>query len=300
MRRVLSLSRRRLILTGAAGAGGLLLPGCDRLSEAPDFRRFLQSGEILSFGAQRLLLAGQPLAREFAPRDRSPTFRTNGSTLPVDSTYQALAASGFADWRLAVDGFVQRPLRLTLADLRALPGRSQITRHDCVEGWSAIGKWTGAPLAQVLMTAGLQPSARYIVFHCADDMDSSTAGQALYYESIDLFDAFHPRPSWPTRSTTNRWKSAMARRFVCASNGNSATSTPSSSCASRRSTAFRGSARARAAIGKTRVTLGTRGDLSPGSSRPPSARSNSRVNLGRKSETNSTSIYTFSARRGTA
>ena len=77
----------------------------------------------------------------------------------------------------------------SLADLRALAARTQITRHDCVEGWSAIGQWTGVPLGEVLKAAGLAANARYIVFHCADNLD----GQGLYYESIDLFDAFHPQ-----------------------------------------------------------------------------------------------------------
>ena len=69
-----------------------------------------------------------------------------------------------------------------------MPARSQITRHDCVEGWSAIGKWTGVPLSKVLDEAGLLPDARFIVFHCADNIGLST-----YYESIDLVDAFHPQ-----------------------------------------------------------------------------------------------------------
>ena len=75
-----------------------------------------------------------------------------------------------------------------LAELRAMPARSQITRHDCVEGWSAIGKWTGVPLSHLLGQAGLKPEARYIVFRCAD-----TFRGTLYYESIDLVDALHPQ-----------------------------------------------------------------------------------------------------------
>ncbi|HET8613862.1 MAG TPA: molybdopterin-dependent oxidoreductase, partial [Sphingomonas sp.] len=115
-------------------------------------------------------------------------FRTNGNTLPSSLAYQAHAAAGFADWRLTVDGLVEQPLALSLAKIRALPHRTQITRHDCVEGWSAIGQWTGAPLGLLLKAARLKPRARYIVFHCADDF-----GGAPYYESIDLIDAFHPQ-----------------------------------------------------------------------------------------------------------
>ena len=82
---------------------------------------------------------------------------------------------------------------LSLADLRAMPQRTQITRHDCVEGWSAIGKWQGPTLADLLKRAGLQPAARFVVFHCADFYERAADGTGQYYESIDLIDAFHPQ-----------------------------------------------------------------------------------------------------------
>nr|MCU0891219.1 molybdopterin-dependent oxidoreductase [Sandarakinorhabdus sp.] len=112
--------------------------------------------------------------------------------------WQALEATGFAGWRLGVTGLVQRELSLSLADLQRLPQRSQITRHDCVEGWSAIGQWTGPQLATVLKAAGLRDGARYIVFLCADDYGGEPEKGGLqsksrYYESIDLVDAFHPQ-----------------------------------------------------------------------------------------------------------
>lgn len=99
-----------------------------------------------------------------------------------------MVANGFADYRLRVDGLVRRPLSMSLPQLQAMPRRSQITRHDCVEGWSAIGQWTGVPLRLLLNQAGLLPQARYIVFHCADDY-----GPGKYYESVDLIDAHHPQ-----------------------------------------------------------------------------------------------------------
>ena len=182
------LSRRRLIGSLGAGAGGLLLSGCDRIAAAPGVQHLLGIGEGLTFGAQRLVTDRAALAPEYAPADMSPVFRTNGNTLPASEAYQAHVANRFADWLLAVDGLVQRPLTLSLAQIRALPARTQITRHDCVEGWSAIGKWTGVPLKLLLDQAGLQPGARYVVLHCADDF----AGDR-YYESIDLIDAFHPQ-----------------------------------------------------------------------------------------------------------
>ena len=87
-----------------------------------------------------------------------------------------------------VDGLVATPLALSLAELMSMPKRTQITQHNCVEGWTAIGKWTGVPLGLLLKRANLRPQAKYLVFHCADDF-----GGTPYYESIDLIDGFHPQ-----------------------------------------------------------------------------------------------------------
>jgi DMSO/TMAO reductase YedYZ molybdopterin-dependent catalytic subunit len=179
-----------MLLRSSTALGGLLLGGCDRLSESPSFRRVLASAEILSYRGQRLLIGRHALAREFKQSDLSPVFRSNGTSAPDDPHYNDLLAGNFRLWRLRVDGMVAHPLSLSLEDLRALPSRQQITRHDCVEGWSAIGQWTGVPLSRVLNRAGVGASARFIVFHCADTLE---AGADPYYESIDLIDAFHPQ-----------------------------------------------------------------------------------------------------------
>ena len=146
-------------------------------------------------GMQRLILSSRALAREYSEADLSAHFKANGSTAVDDPKYQSLAQAGFADWKLKIDGLVDRPTELTLAELRKLPSRTQITRHDCVEGWSCIGKWTGVPLSIVLQRAGLKPDARYIVFRCADSPDQlvDAPDEYKYYESIDLIDAFHPQ-----------------------------------------------------------------------------------------------------------
>jgi DMSO/TMAO reductase YedYZ molybdopterin-dependent catalytic subunit len=179
------VSRRKLIGIGAAGAGGLLLSGCDRLNDSETFRGALKGATGLNMRTHRLLM-GDSLAKEFTEAEMSPVFKANGSTSVSDPAYRRHLGQGFAQWALRVDGLVKQPLTLPLTALKALPQRSQITRHDCVEGWSAIGKWQGPQLGRVLEMAGLLPNANYVVFHCADVLEG-----ALYYESIDLVDAFH-------------------------------------------------------------------------------------------------------------
>jgi DMSO/TMAO reductase YedYZ molybdopterin-dependent catalytic subunit len=180
-------NRRRLVVALGASAGGLLLAGCDRINSSPLVRNVLGVGETVNRRAQRFI-DRHALAPEFSAKDLSPDFRTNGNTMPGSDSYARHMSEGFAHWRLAVNGLVTRPLQLSLAQIKAAPQRTQITRHDCVEGWSAIGQWTGLPLNTVLRYAGLMPEARFIVFHCADDFDGTP-----YYESIDLVDAFHPQ-----------------------------------------------------------------------------------------------------------
>lgn len=163
---------RRGFLTAAAGLLGVsALGGCDRFAASPTGQRALKAGEDANLFVQRLLLTPASLAKEFPDSEISPWFKPNGTIEPPDRAYKALAAKSFDGFKLRVDGLVERPQDLSLADLRALPARTQTTRHDCVEGWSAIGKWTGVPLAEVLQRAGLKPKARYVVFHCADTME---------------------------------------------------------------------------------------------------------------------------------
>jgi DMSO/TMAO reductase YedYZ molybdopterin-dependent catalytic subunit len=184
------LSRRQMLFRGTSAFGGLLLAGCDRLNNAPSFDRVLDSAESLTFHSQRLLLGRGALAREFTTADLSPVFRSNGTSDPDTAIYRQLRQDDFANWRLSVGGLVATPMQLSLLDLKAMPSRTQITRHDCVEGWSAIGQWTGVPLRAVLSRVKLLPQARYLVLYCADTLE---ANSDAYYESIDLIDAFHPQ-----------------------------------------------------------------------------------------------------------
>ncbi|MCA1662445.1 MAG: molybdopterin-dependent oxidoreductase [Novosphingobium sp.] len=176
---------RRGIVAGLLGG---LVAGCTKVAQSGPGGRLLDAVEDWNRAVHRALTKRTALAREFAPAEISPTFRGNGTIQPDGFDYMMQQAAEFAGWRLAVDGLVERPLTLTLDQLKALPQRTQITRHDCVEGWSAIGQWTGPQLSRLLRLAGLRPEARYIVFHCADRLSGSP-----YYESIDLIDAFHPQ-----------------------------------------------------------------------------------------------------------
>jgi DMSO/TMAO reductase YedYZ molybdopterin-dependent catalytic subunit len=181
--------RRRLLRAAIAGTGATLLAGCDALSNSQRFVDVLSLAEPLNRRLQRAL-TGNRLAAEFPESMISPVFRPNGSINPQTPEYLALKLGGFRDYRLQIAGLVERPLELSLDALRAMPARTQVTRHDCVEGWSVIGQWTGVPLAHLLELARPRPGARLVVFHCLDDL---TGDGSRYYESVDLQDAYHPQ-----------------------------------------------------------------------------------------------------------
>lgn len=197
------ITRRQAVITGLAGSG-LLLTGCskifraDSLTESASFQRVLAAAQGWTRGTQRLLLTDDQMAPEYKPSDISPHFKANGTLNPGGDDYDRHVAEGFVNWRLDIDGLVAHPLSLSVADLRRLPARSQITRHDCVEGWSAIGGWTGVQLSLLLKAAGVRAGAKYVVFYCADNLDGepSKGGEqspGQYYESIGLVDALHPQ-----------------------------------------------------------------------------------------------------------
>jgi DMSO/TMAO reductase YedYZ molybdopterin-dependent catalytic subunit len=199
MKKTLTLMRarqrdRRGLLRGAvAAAGAAVLGGCDRLSQSEAFVETLKSAQHLSRAAQKIVAPRRAMAQEFGPGDVAQTFRANGTVSPVDADYVALRAAGFAGYRLAVGGLVERPAQFSLAELRAMPARTQITRHDCVEGWSCIGKWKGVPLGHLLDQVRPLAMANFVVFRCFDSMDGPALDgrDSRYYESIDFDDARH-------------------------------------------------------------------------------------------------------------
>lgn len=191
------VNRRRFLTVAGVAAAAVPLSGCDGLdgylSGQSPVRGFMASANTLTYRVQRMLIGADQLAPEFAASEVRQGQRPNGSTDPTDADYLTLQGRAFADYRLQVMGLVEKPVSFSLDELRNMPSRSQITRHDCVEGWSCIAKWSGVPLARVLDEAKVKPEARFVVFHCFDSMNLGLSGAVPYYESIDLIDARHPQ-----------------------------------------------------------------------------------------------------------
>jgi DMSO/TMAO reductase YedYZ molybdopterin-dependent catalytic subunit len=183
-----NVSRRKLITGGiVAGAGVLGLGAAARIAQKyglvpPDHGGIYGVGETLTYAAQRLLTR-HSLAREFSPSQISKPPLAN-EMAPLNDAYKRLQAGGFVDWRLSVNGMVDRPGTFSLAQLKSYPMRSQITILACEEGWSYIAEWIGVPLSHVLNVVGVHPQARYVVYYSIDPD---------WWESIDMADALHPQ-----------------------------------------------------------------------------------------------------------
>ena len=193
MSKLSKVSRRNFLVGTIQAASVVALSGCEKifnsLSRSETVQSILESAERVNYRVQRSLAGRHKLAQEFSEKDISPKFRANGNPPPVTAEYAVDAANRFGHWRLEVAGLVEQPARYSLADLKAMPSRTQITRHDCVEGWSVIGKWKGVRLQEIRTRVRPTPEAKYLVFRC---MDTDSDG-APYYESIDLIDAAHPQ-----------------------------------------------------------------------------------------------------------
>lgn len=181
------ITRRNAIVT-LGSLGGFLLTGC-KTKMPPTYGHILRMGDALTYMAQRSLLPGQSLAKEYEHTDIS-SFPATGTTNPGDASlphyskeWGKLHQDSFSNWRLSVEGSVDRPGAYSLTDLQKFPACTQITRHTCEEGWSAIAEWTGVPLSVLLQHAGIKPGARFVNFYAYDG----------YMESIDMYDAFHPQ-----------------------------------------------------------------------------------------------------------
>lgn len=171
------LDRRQLLRLAMAGASSFLLPGCG-ISDRDAVKAVLQRISRLNDTAQAALLSPERRATEYLPSELTSPFRFNAfysqaSVPEIDE----------ASWRLSVDGRIGMPRDWSMAEIKSLPASAEITRLICIEGWSAIGQWTGVALRYFLSHIGADLGARYVVFHCADG----------YYTSIDMASAMHPQ-----------------------------------------------------------------------------------------------------------
>lgn len=189
------LSRRKLITAGLATAGGASGLGlAAHLASRyglipPDHEGIYGVGQTLTYASQRILFSHQSLAREFDRRQISKVCPVNGAP-PESENYQRLLARGFTDWRLTIDGLVARPASFSLAELKRLPSRTQITHQACEEGWSFIAEWTGVPLSYVLNLVGVLPQAKYVFFFPFPEKGFPLGKK---WGSLDMFDAWHPQ-----------------------------------------------------------------------------------------------------------
>jgi len=183
-----NISRRKLIVAGAAGVAGVGgLGAAARLARKyglipPDHGGIYGAGETLTYACQRLLTS-HSLAREF-PRSQISNPPLANDIPPLSDAFKRLQAGGFLDWRLTVEGMVAKPASFSLAELKTYPVSSQITELACEEGWSYIAEWTGVPLSHILDVVGTLPQARYVVYR---------SFQPDWWESIDMADALHPQ-----------------------------------------------------------------------------------------------------------
>jgi hypothetical protein len=170
----------RAIVTGLAAASGFLATR-DWTRLPPTHGNLLRMGDTQTYAALRALPGGS-LAREYSPADISsfPAINTTDpgavAGSPFAEAYSLLRAGTFADWRVSVEGRVATPRTFSLDELKRLPSRTQITRHVCEEGRSAIAQWTGTPLKLVLEAVGILPTPRFVLFPCYDD----------WFDSIDM------------------------------------------------------------------------------------------------------------------
>ncbi|MEO1648836.1 MAG: molybdopterin-dependent oxidoreductase [Pseudomonadota bacterium] len=179
---------RRSLIAGLAAMGTAACSKIDGFATSELGEGLFDLAEDWHRIAHRTLAGQQALAPEYAPEDRSPSFKGNGSLTVNSDVYRDQLARGFPDWRISIKGLVDNPMRLSLNELKALPQRTQITRHDCVEGWSAIGEWAGPQLSAILDAAKVRAEANFVVFWCADYLYGRR-----YYESVDMVDAYHPQ-----------------------------------------------------------------------------------------------------------
>jgi DMSO/TMAO reductase YedYZ molybdopterin-dependent catalytic subunit/thiosulfate reductase cytochrome b subunit len=184
----INTGRRKLIYTGIALTAGFAgVAVATRLAGRfglipPDGGGIFGPGETLTYACQRLI-TNHSLAREF-PRSMISAKPFANPVAPPNEAYKKLQAEGFKNWRLTIDGLVERPMAFSLDELKAMPQSSHITETTCEEGWSYVAEWIGTPLHNVLDQAGVKPEARYVVYFSIEPE---------WWESIDMAEAAHPQ-----------------------------------------------------------------------------------------------------------
>jgi DMSO/TMAO reductase YedYZ molybdopterin-dependent catalytic subunit len=182
------ISRRKLIVTGLAATASACAVGvAAHLAQKyglvpPDHGGVYGPGESLTYASMRLLTK-HSLAREF-PRSQISKRPLANEIAPPSEEFKRFQAAQFVDWRLTVDGMVERPTTFSVDQLKSYPSRSQITEVVCEEGWSYIAEWNGVPLSHILNLVGTNPQAKY-VFYFSIEPD--------WWESMDMADALHPQ-----------------------------------------------------------------------------------------------------------
>jgi DMSO/TMAO reductase YedYZ molybdopterin-dependent catalytic subunit len=134
------------------------------------------------------LFGHEKSAQHYSREDISPNLWVNGRP-PAEEEYLAMVRDDFAHYRLEVAGLVQRKLSLTLADLRAMPKQTQITKHCCIQGWSGVAEWTGVSMRHIIDLCQPLPSAHYIVFYAFDNKSTSephAQGPGYFYGTIRI------------------------------------------------------------------------------------------------------------------
>ena len=151
--------------------------------------RFVQKvTQSITDPVRTLLFGHETSVQHYSRADISPYFWVNGRP-PKEEQYLAMARDEFANYKLYVGGLVERPLRLTLADLRRMPKQTQITKHCCIQGWSGIAEWGGVSLRHIVGLCQPRPGAHYIVFHAFDNKSTSephAQGPGYFYGTIRL------------------------------------------------------------------------------------------------------------------
>jgi DMSO/TMAO reductase YedYZ molybdopterin-dependent catalytic subunit len=173
---LIRMSRRGLVTRGLSLGGLALLTGCD-LSTHSGVDAALWSMMGFDDKVQAALFSPNRLAQTYPVSAITKPFRFNA--FYEDWQVQAPAP----DWRLELSGLIVDKTPWTLERLRTLPQESQVTRHICIEGWSQIGQWSGAPLHAFLRRIGADLKASYVAFNCSDG----------YSTSIDMPSALHPQ-----------------------------------------------------------------------------------------------------------